>query len=741
VHRSAVVEPERSGASLKAALAMLRRVLPASKAFDQVRKLEQGIATAALTEHRALWVASDWGLGADQFIGCIAQTLKRSSNIYQIDCAQYFGTAAFLSGFQRQSGFSFEKLCALLSQEPPFLLLFDDVPIQEADDRESGQLQRNIEAIVMVALEYCDNACIVVKSRRNPSPGAIRTVRLRPFDEADTATYVAAHELGGPSLITGNFVTQLHRHTDGVPASIDAAVRDIQIVGLKELPSLNTDVAGKTAVQGNTPPGLEATLAQLQNPSDPAIKQSWSLLKVLAMFPRGEQLSTVKRFFNTSPFYPQDARNLLDLALVDAIEIPGMNEAEAGDSGRALLVSRSVREFLYATLTPTEIRNLNRRALTLYFGEDWQVKGIKPPSVLKFDDRSCGSWQIGNANFLVLRSAREAAESLAVTKIKGAFDLASAYCQSLLSGDHFHDVALLCSDLLGIFGRIHDSSLDLASLRLKYAKALRMNGDRELARDILLEIRGHSKEKSFRNQALLNLALCYESLEMMDEAVKTARECRAVDPKSTYSLQASAIIVGMSAAGPARTVALRKIEATARKKKAFIVANNVALTLASETEDMSLRRDALSEIVRSAPVTDDGYNAMRAAIELATLKLESSDTLGDTDLSRLIDAYHYLFSESGGGLLDKCHDALWTHFEHKHEFDNLLRLFRHSSLIWRLRDQEKREKRYLARIGLALGDKVKAGWSKANREMAYFLARAGQVLANQRQIGNSSERS
>jgi hypothetical protein len=731
LHTNPALQPERYSEASKAALKLLRRILPNNKAFDEVRRLEQGIAASALVERRTLWVASDWGLGSDQFIGSVAQTLGLSSRIYQIDCAQYFKSAEFLSGFQNQSGFSFERFCALLSDEPQFLLLLDDVPIQESKDREPRRLQQDIELIVEAVLQYCGNARIVVRSRRDPSAGPIRMVRLRPLDEADTGTYVTAHEFGGPALATAHFVAQIHRHTDGVPASIDAALRDIQIVGLKELPSLNTDVAGKTAVHGNTPPGLEATLTQLQNSPDPTFKRSWLLLKVLAMFPRGEQLSTVKRFFQTSPFYPQDARNLLDLALVDAIEIPGINDAEAGDAGRALFVSRSVREFLYATSTPVELKSLNRRALTLYFGDEWQVKGIKPPRSLKFDDRRCGSWQIGNANLLVLRSAREAAEGRSPAKIKLAFNLANSYCQTLLSGDHFHDVLLLCSDLLAVFGPIHEVQLDLPSLKLNYAKALRMNGDRELARDILLEIRAESTEKTVRTQILLNLSLCYESLKMTDEAVNSAKECRSIEPKSTFSLQAAAIIVGASTVGPERTRGLRKLEMMARKRKAYIVANNIALDLAGQTNDMAERQDALSEIVQSAPTTGDGYNSMRAAIELAKIKIESGHALTDADLSRLIDAYHYLYSESSGSLLNRCHDVLWRHFEEKADFDNLLRLFRHSSLIWRLRGQSKREARCLSRIGNVFGDRVKAGWLQANREVAYFLARASQLLAEQ----------
>jgi len=722
------LQPERYRASDTAQLQSLRRIFPTSKAFDEVRRVEQGIAVSALTEQRTLWVASDWGLGSDQFVGSVAQRLNLASRIYQIDFNQHFSKSDFLLGFKHQTGFSFERFCALLADEPQFILLLDDVPIHEGKDREVRRLQQDIELIVEAVLQYCDNARIVVRSRREPVSGSIKIVPLLPLDEADTRTYVSIHEHGGTTLATAHFAAQIHRHTDGIPASIDAALRDIQIVGPKELPSLNTDIAGKTAAHGSAPPGLQATLAQLQESRDPTIKRSWLLLKALAMFPRGEQLSTVKRFFATSPFYLQNARYLLDLALVDAIEIPSMHEQEVGDSGRALFVRRPVREYLYSTLSSTELKSLNRRALTLYFGEQWQVKGLKPPRSLQFNDQHCGSWQIGNANLLILRAAREAAEDPVPAKIRLALYLANSYCDMLYKGDHFRETLLLCGDMLGVLADVDQSSADLLSLRYQYARALRMNGDVEAACDILLDIHARLTPKSVRARALLNLAFCYQSLGKKEEAVATARDCQSIEPKSNNSLQASSIIVSCSAEGSQRTQELRRLERLARTRKAHVVANNIALNLADETTDATKKQEALAAIIQSAPVSGDEYNSMRASIRLAELQLKSRP-LSEADLSRLIDTYHYLYGEGGGTLLDRCHNVLWADLEKKGDLNNLLRLFRHSSLIWRLRGQAEHEDKCSGKLGILLGDRTKEGWRHASRELAYFMARTAQMLA------------
>jgi hypothetical protein len=135
-------------------------------------------------------------------------------------------------------------------------------------------------------------------------------------------------------------------------------------------------------------------------------------------------------------------------------------------------------------------------------------------------------------------------------------------------------------------------------------------------------------------------------------------------------------------------------------------------------------RQILSPIVKASRDKTDFYNRTRAAIKLAELSLAAGEKLSESELLYLIGAYHFLFNERLPGLFDQCHDALWKTFEMSGDITNLLILFRHSSLYWRLRGRDARERRYLQQLGKIVGTRITEKLSSLNREAAYYLVRA-----------------
>jgi len=721
-----------SPASGKASLIGLRKSLSVASAFADVRGVEKELGTKALATKRALWLVSDWGLGDEQFIRTLQSSLPvEQSFVFELDCQNFFKRDDIYSGVQDQIGCSFEQMCEQISLEGPCILLLDDVPIQEGADKLARRLQSDIEFVVEILLQYCADLRLIVKSRCSPENCALSVVELRPLDEADTLTYVAGHAYGGRNLATSKFVSQLFRHTDGIPTRIDRALRDVQIVGVAQMHTLDSDVAGKSAAVLTAPPGLIETLKELEQSKDPTTVRAFKLLKVLTMFPRGEQLGTVKRFYGASQFYAQDARILLDAALTDAVEVPSI-DAELNESPKALVVRRAVREYLYTSLSAHELKSLNRQSLELYFGKDWAIKGIKTPKHMRFNDPRCGAWQIGNASMLILRATREAVESGAAPRCLATCELASAYCTNLKSGNHFLAVISLCEDLLPLLEQI-DSPPDLSTLRKEFAKALRMTRQFERTIQLCEQVQATSQNKKILQSTHLTLALCYEDLDRTDEAMQAANACSQLDPRSNLALQARSIAIGLKESDPERIKKLRLLEAQARKKKAFVVANNIAMDLAHECADPDAKRQIITSITERAFIDGDHHNAIRSIIQLAKMHLNDVGTLPVQMLARLIDAYHYLYGEDLQSLFRACHIALWRAFEGQHEIENLLRLFRYSSLKWRVRGDDEIETEYVERLSRVLGDRTHGDFGGGNRELAYFLARTSQALSSSKQ--------
>ena len=724
------IAPHNRIANALEILISLRLTLPSFSAHSEVRRVEQNHSISALKEERALWLVADWGLGSEQFIHSILDRLSVSSEqVYQLDCQHYFNRREVLDGIHDQTGCSFEHLCGLIAALPRCILLLDDVPIAEGKDKDAKKLQTDIEQVASIFLQYCENALLIIKSRLNPTHSSLPTVELNPLDEADTAIYIAAKKDRGQSTFTRQQIGQLFRHTDGVPARIDSVLSDIRIVGTSELHRLNTDVAGKAITTLEIAPGLVQTISELQTSKEPAVEQAFKLLKTLTIFPRGELLNTIKRFNQSKSFYPQDARLLMELALIDTVEVLSVHPtANASDGARALLVRRPVREYLYSILSETERKQLNKLALNLYFGSDWALNGIRSSKNHRFDDRKCGAWQIGNANMMVLRAAREAVDAGNKSSQKKAVELANAYCAAIRKGDHYTGVITLCSEIIPLFESIEDSSLDLSLLQSKYGCALRMTGEYERARVVLEDIDRKVASKTLRQSILLDIALVCRTLKDNEAATAAAEELVKLNPKSDLALQAQALLAGLNTADPDKENKLSLIEKKAIKQGAFVVTHNLALNRAAACKQVKERMEILESVSLSAQKHGDHYNGMRATLNLATLILDNGGNLSQNQLNNAIDSYHYLYSDSIGGLFTACHDVLWRTFLQANETDNLLRLFRHSSLIWRLRGNEKAELTYLKSLNEKINIFAKIPNTQPHRELTYFRARSSHFI-------------
>jgi len=297
-----------------------------------------------------------------------------------------------------------------------------------------------------------------------------------------------------------------------------------------------------------------------------------------------------------------------------------------------------------------------------------------------------------------------------------------------MKGDHYRSVVLFSDEILPLIPE-NSFGQETNSLRYEFAKSLRMTGDHKRSKALSLELSNASVSKSTLQSTFLNLALCHQSLGEVEEAIAAAEKVLKLGMHGHQALQAQSIIVELNHGDPERAQKLEKLEAQSRRKKAFVVANNIALTRVSEKESPEEAGEILSIVIRDSK--DDFYNRVRATIRIAELEFKTERTLSDAHQSSLIEAYHFIFNERLSSLFEKCHRVLWTNFESRSDTANLLSLFRHSSFFWRVRGQEDREREYLSKLAKTASNVlVSADVRTAPRETAYYLVRAG-ALASQ----------
>lgn len=711
-------------------LAKFSHTLMDLRAHANIRKVEQRELTAFLDQSSVCWLIHDWGLGSDGFIAAVQSTRgQASAPSFRFDLSSYTSREQFLADFLEDAGVSFEAVCGELANIGPALLILDDIPTEIAAE-DGISLVADVEGVADAVATFCPQLTILLRTRRTPTGYKLPAVQLGALDEADLLTYVQDHELGSKALVTPHAVAMLHRHTDGVLARVDAALRELEVIPLSELVNSNADISPQPFVddRDDLPPHLLGTLEQLSLSRDDTVKRAMALLNALSIFPQGEQLSRIRRFNGPQAFYPAHARELIVRGLIEAV--PGSDGAIGveAEATRRLLVPRLVRAAVRSRLSDAEYRSLNRKAADLIFGSGWIAGNVKVPADYKFDNPHRSFSEITNAGTILLRLIADAKRPNMGRQLSSALNLSILFCRWLFKGHHYRSIVHFCSDLITI---LPDDGYEETHSQISFelARALRMTGEHKKALELFQHIRGRDFQKGMRQQLLLNLALTYERTNDAPEALETARETVRVDKQSSFAMQAQAIIANLENQSD-RIDRLTKIELAARRKGRITVANNIALELAKAPEYNSDQSAALLErVAQGAIAGNDYYNAMRAIVALGEAALNEHRQLRTAELSQVMAAYHFCFAERLPGLLDQCHDVLWRSFKLAGDTTNMLNLFRQSSLHWRLRGQIDKERRYLRDLAITVGDALQQDPRRVDRVVGYFLARSADLPA------------
>jgi hypothetical protein len=701
-------------------------VLAPQPAHLKVRSVEQQLAEIGLTEERKAWLYADWGMGEDGFLWSIIQAQAfRGSRVFRLDLAKFSDQRTYVDGVAEDLGCSFGQYCELLSRAGKAFLILDDVQLSGTGTSDAA-LVSEVNSLVEIVLQYCPAICAVLLVHQRPT-FLLSRIELRPLDEADTRAYIEAHPLGGPKFSSASAATQLFRHTDGVPSRIDSALKELEVTSITELLTTNSDATAPELGAETAPEALLRSIAELSDSqSDRILQRSFSLLKTLSMFPQGEQLLRIKRFLGPHPYLPAHARELLDRGLIDAIPVLDVGEAMTGEIAKTLVVRRPVRDYVRSLMNEEEQSRVNEQALDLYFGDQWRNATYKSPASLKFSDPRRGVAEISNASMVIVRLLRSAVSRADERRIGEAIGAAVFYASKLRSGGHYRGVISLYED-------VHASAPDgeflteLSPLRQRYAESLRMIGERKRAMPILKEIAEEKLPKRTRIHVLLDLAFCYESEKDLVSAAETAREIISLDSDSSEALQAEAILLAQEDASSE----LDALETRARSRKAHVVANNVALKRANALPltDVDGIRERLHPVLSTAAQSGDHYNLLRARLRLTRAMQASGAQFGTVERLWLIGAYQYLYNQRLRNLFDECHGLLWDLFETARDETNLLRLFRHSSLVWRLEGRERVEAQFVKRLAAAFAQRLTMSLREADRETAYFLTRMHAAMS------------
>lgn len=719
-------QQEAAMAAQGAAPEMRSPPLRSAAQHTAVRRIEQRKLKAAIETHRVAWLSADWGYAADDFISSVLATLPSPMTAtYRLDLQDYTDRESFFTKFALQTGYSFQEFCKSISGIDRVLLLLEDAPVSRSTAPESAAWEEEISDIVNATREYCANSVVILVSRQLPSSVGFPTVEIKPLDEADVQAYLLNHPQGGANLAGPNEVSEILRLTGGLPVEIDSTLRELEFVSLPELVELRLTsprpISG--AIIGHD--GLLPVIESLRNSPSPDVSRAFGLLVALSAFPYGETLPRVKRFDPQLPFYPSQAAILADRGLIEpVVSAPALEgKYRSANVGRKLVAKQIVRKTVESILSPTEIDLRNSRAAALYFGEKWNVG--EPRSIRSEDLKKAlgGDGGLGNPHAVINALLQRAAEVGDSARMSRAVQLARLFIANLGSGDNYRSSVTACLDFLKLIPDSGTYTDDRNWLKYSLSQCQRMLGQRDLAIELYEELENAKLERRTKQRLLLNWALALQHTNQA-KAKEIARKAVSLGKATFSAMQAESLILQLSPEDPDRFQKLRGLEARARSKKAVTTANTIAFFLANNSSGpIGEKRAKLRAIAASARQNNDPYSAAQAIVEIAGLVKKDTEDLTPDELSGLIEAYHYLYNERIGSLFHRCHDGLWRHFYERPDVENLLRLFRHSSFIWRIYGEDSREQPYIEQLASFLSREM----LMESAEGTYLMVRAERL--------------
>lgn len=659
-----------------------------------------------LLTDRCIWLVSDWGQGKLGFLGSSIGKLSDEQKIYHLQCEEIESIDDLLLAFEEQLGITLQEFVNISTKLVLPILYIEKIPTK-LFDADSNNLPK-FESLINSIIDYNNKMLLILDTRKPVKKTTFANIELKALDLPDVRSYVTSHPESTPGIINVDTIEHLYTLSDGLPMFLDHLIKSLKVSTLKDLINLELEVViGEYDSVEPVPKALMQAIASIAQSPSRYSRRSFKLLKILSILSTGETLLKIKRFDNSDPFFPENALELSELNLIDIIQLinpaPEIEKSTCVldvEAPRLLRVPKQVRDYVKSLINADEYSSIINKSADLLFGDNWKEGKIKTYQSDVYRMRGARPTGPGNEHTVARYLLWEAVQKNDFTALKRAMLLSVAYIRRLHSESRFKDACIAAEESLNILGEI-ETKTELFDLYLEYGKSLRMTGKRSEAIDVLRKITENEESKKHKDtcsSALLNIALAYQSQGNKKEALESAKQVTKIDKKgSPYYDQAIAIVIECDNDCVNKKEQLKHLETKARRSKRSILANNITLTLAKMTKSVD---DKISLYNKIIDCNEDIYNKIRAVVNKTEVLIESDMLLELRFKDKLLlqVAYTYLYSQRLDSLFNKCHRVIWELLERWNKHHQLLRLFRYSSFLWRIRGELETENNYLDRI-------------------------------------------
>lgn len=693
---------------------------------SSIRIVEQRLFRQALIEKSAAWLVSDWNYGSEEFLWSVFNSLDSILPLtFHFSLSGYSGRESFFTEFRVQAGCSFPEFSKSVAGQQRIILVLDDVPVHNSDP-ERGDAEFDIEDLVEAFLDYCPNSLIVLSASKTPNTSRFPVVALKPLEEADVKSYLT--QIGGVAnqYSDASSISDIFRITEGLPLEIDQLLRQLQYASLSDILEDRSKSESSASLAENGQKSLQVSISRIRNSSDPVMQRAFRLLRVLAIFPIGETVARLRNLESPNPFHWIHAEILDAQGFVEVQSVsPTMEFDGKIKSSPVVRVKKSVKDLILAEIEPELSYELNKKAACVYFGDQCFTgtpKNLKTSDLLK----TLGGSALENPHRIIVSLLKSIVNQHDNYRYQQVMKLAHTFAIDLEHGDNFRSSVAFCQDLLRVLPNVETYQKDISWFKYKLGASMRMLGGRDASTAIFSELDLSMMDRTTKRRILINWALA-EQASNPEKAKDIAKEVISLGKGSFQALEAEFIILKNSPDDTDRIAKLKALELRVTKKNIIGIMNNIGLYLDEITENSPSERCRQLEIIgQRAAKNNDRYTFARAYVRLGKISSRHPQSI-DYGISSQIAAYQYLYEERMDALFSEAHQNLWRQFLNKMDIDNILRLFRHSSYIWRLSGKESKEIPYINAIIKVRPDILVQSALEKSIELNYFVVRAEKM--------------
>lgn len=651
-------------------------------------------AISNLENSKTLWLISPWDTYGDEFLSTISRELNHENSTWiKIDFAEYKGFDSTLDNINNVDGFSFQALCDKLSKRNDHIILIDNI---------FNEIQSSGKTTIEEALSLCHfiqqelpNINVVLRSRAIPSSGPLVPVILRPMDEPDSNRFILNHPLGSRVPESSLAAGEIFRMSEGRAGSINRILEKLSFTRLSELANESSDMAVKNVDTSQIPSSLIAkvNVVKENNPED-----LYPILQCLAIFPYGEDIAHLKYFQPGAPFYPMQSGQLVNMGLLEAIT-HGFFEREDAELPKVVCEISPAQSYIRHLLSD-EYKDLTDRALSLYFGKDWRLSSYKlGPS---FSDKTLSEFEysILNASSLLRRSFNDAVQAGDPRALQDSLGLLNFYTSRLENICYYRHICNTCHVLINSLANLIDHTA-AQDILFRYANSLRMLDELDAALELyqkLLPANNQSRKR--KASILLHISMIYDEQDDAPNAIKYAKLVKDhAEKRSATHYHAESIIICLSKS-ERKFVKLGILGRKCHREEHFITANNITLRISHEFEGASTRKATYLNMAKRALKEKDIFNYIKSTIYYVEAALKSGEAIPSNSkmYKSLVSCYDFTRTQRMNSLFGRAHNSLWSIIESEGNINLLGRLFRLSSLIYRLNQDEPAETEHLNKL-------------------------------------------